>query len=101
MSFGSLPFAVYTDIPLPSSSTTPIIAPLWIRTSVQGPFSNVVYYRVITDMKSLTVISAVIMRLNVELDFQPLMAAIITWFFTSRSEVIFIVVNLFSHHVLH
>ncbi len=78
----------FTQFPLPAPNTSPIIAPLWIRTtSLLIDFSNTLQYRVADDIETLSAVSAIIMDNSELIDFQPRIATIATLFFAADSEV--------------
>ncbi len=79
----------FARLPLPAPNTSPIIAPLWMRTTnLRIFFSNILDYRVADDIETLSAISAIIMDSNSELiNFHPKIAAIATLFFGVNIEV--------------
>ncbi len=79
----------FTQFPLPAPNTSPIIAPLWMRTtSLQIVFSNTLDYRVADDIETLSAVSAIIVEFNSELnDFRPRIVTIATLFFVADFEV--------------
>ena len=82
----------FTPFPLPAPNTSPVIAPLWFRTSSV----NTIDYRIASDAETLANVSSILTDFIASFGIQPILstvfqpraAVIVTWFFSILTEVI-------------